>query len=176
MKIQYGFFFSLRDLDVCMKQTNIYIYFMFWQKLSILILDLYFYSIKIQTNIKQNLEGKRLTCSGSRSLAALLEWLMVVAADSGSSFLLFCFCIFFFFLFLFLCRPFSFWRWLCGCWRLSGLRTVALQWLFFFSLLLLPFFSFLSLFFFSSSSRVFFLLFYASPLLPPFLISLPLYL
>jgi hypothetical protein len=31
---------------------------MFWRKLGILIPDLYFYGIKIQTNIKQNLVEK----------------------------------------------------------------------------------------------------------------------
>ena len=43
----------LRDLAVCMK-TKKYIFLMFRQKLGILIWDLYLYSIKIQTIIKQN--------------------------------------------------------------------------------------------------------------------------
>jgi hypothetical protein len=45
---------TLRDLDVCMKEKTI----MFWQKPDIWILDLYFYGVKIQTNIKQNLVEK----------------------------------------------------------------------------------------------------------------------
>jgi len=45
--------FSLRDLAVCMKQKHFFL-----RKPGILILDLYFYGIKIQTNIKQNLVEK----------------------------------------------------------------------------------------------------------------------
>jgi len=56
MKIQYDFFFALRDLAVCMKTKTCF--FMFWRKPGILIPDLYFYDIKIQTNIKQNLVEK----------------------------------------------------------------------------------------------------------------------
>jgi len=37
-----------------MKTKNIYIFLMFRWKPGILILDLYLYGIKIQTNIKQN--------------------------------------------------------------------------------------------------------------------------
>jgi len=49
MKIWYDFVF--RDLVVFMKTKY---FFMFWRKPGILILDLYLYSIKIQTNIDQN--------------------------------------------------------------------------------------------------------------------------
>jgi len=57
MKIRY-IFLSLRNLAVYMK-TRLFFCFiiffaMFWQKPDILILDLYLYSIKIQTNIKKN--------------------------------------------------------------------------------------------------------------------------
>jgi hypothetical protein len=45
---------TLRDLVVCMKQKKI----MFWRKPGILIPDLYFYGLKIQINIKQNLVEK----------------------------------------------------------------------------------------------------------------------
>jgi hypothetical protein len=56
---QYDMVFSLRDLAVCLKtKTNFFNFLMFWQKSGILILDLYLYSIKIQTNIKQNLVKK----------------------------------------------------------------------------------------------------------------------
>jgi hypothetical protein len=48
-------FLALRDLDVWMKHN---IFFMFWRKPGILTLDLYFYGIKIQTNIKKNLVEK----------------------------------------------------------------------------------------------------------------------
>jgi hypothetical protein len=40
-----------------MHKTKIF-FFMFWRKPGILIPDLYFYGIKIQTNIKQNLVEK----------------------------------------------------------------------------------------------------------------------
>jgi hypothetical protein len=40
-----------------MHKTKIF-FFMFWRKPCILIPDLYFYGIKIQTNIKQNLVEK----------------------------------------------------------------------------------------------------------------------
>jgi hypothetical protein len=43
----------LRDLAVCIKICFFY-FSMFWRKPGILILDLYLYSIKIQTNIDQN--------------------------------------------------------------------------------------------------------------------------
>jgi hypothetical protein len=45
------FYLFFRNLAVCMK---IIFFLMFWWKLGILILDLYLYSIKIQTNIDQN--------------------------------------------------------------------------------------------------------------------------
>jgi hypothetical protein len=51
MKIQYDFL-ALEDLVVCMKTKAS---FFFMKKPGILILDLYFYDIKIQINIKQNL-------------------------------------------------------------------------------------------------------------------------
>ena len=55
MKIQYDFFsFFLRDLVVCMKTKHFNFFLMFWQKPGFLILDLYLYNIKIQTNIDQN--------------------------------------------------------------------------------------------------------------------------
>jgi hypothetical protein len=54
-KTQYDFL-ALRHLAVCTKQK--YFFFMFWRKPCILIPDLYFYGIKIQTNIKQNLVEK----------------------------------------------------------------------------------------------------------------------
>jgi hypothetical protein len=49
-------FFDFRDLTICMKtKTCVYIYiYMFQRKSGILIPDLYFYGIKIQTNIEQN--------------------------------------------------------------------------------------------------------------------------
>ena len=58
MKIQYDLFFW-RDLAVCMKTKHFILFyfhffiilFVFLQKPGILILDLYLYSIKIQTNI-----------------------------------------------------------------------------------------------------------------------------
>jgi hypothetical protein len=49
MKIQYDFF--LRDLAVCMKTKHFILFFL--RNPSILILDLYFYSIKIQINISK---------------------------------------------------------------------------------------------------------------------------
>jgi len=49
---KYDVIFFLRDLAVCMKTKTFF--FKFWRKPSILILDLYLYYIKIQTNIKQN--------------------------------------------------------------------------------------------------------------------------
>jgi hypothetical protein len=54
MKIQSDLFFLLflRDLAICMKKKQFFL--MFWWKSGILILDLYFYCIKIQTHIKQN--------------------------------------------------------------------------------------------------------------------------
>jgi hypothetical protein len=45
--------FAFRDLVVCMK-TKTCFFFMFWWKLGILISDLYFYGLKIQTDISQN--------------------------------------------------------------------------------------------------------------------------
>jgi len=57
MKIQYEFL-ALRDLAVCMKQK--YFFFMFWWKPGILILGLYLYGIKIQSNIKQTLLEKNM--------------------------------------------------------------------------------------------------------------------
>jgi hypothetical protein len=59
MKIQYEFFIFLRDLVVCMKTRYFLLFFyliffvLFRRKPRILILDLYLYSIKIQTNIKK---------------------------------------------------------------------------------------------------------------------------
>jgi hypothetical protein len=58
MKIQYDLFFW-RDLAVCMKTKHFILFyfhffiilFVFLRKPGILILDLYLYSIKIQTNI-----------------------------------------------------------------------------------------------------------------------------
>ena len=57
MKIEYEFL-ALRDLAVCKKTKTCFFFLMFWQKQGILILDLYFYDVKIQTNIKQNLVEK----------------------------------------------------------------------------------------------------------------------
>ena len=48
-------FLALRNLTVCMKQI---FFLMFWWKPGILIPNLYFYDIKIQINIKQNLVEK----------------------------------------------------------------------------------------------------------------------
>jgi len=54
MKIQYDFFI-FEWLGQMQEYIYIYIYIsMFWWKLSILISNLYLYSIKIQTNAKQN--------------------------------------------------------------------------------------------------------------------------
>ena len=58
---KYDMVFSLRDFAVCLKtKTNFFNFLMFWQKSGILISDLYLYSIKIQTNIKQNLVKKNV--------------------------------------------------------------------------------------------------------------------
>ena len=49
-------FFLFKRLAVCMKTKYIFLIFlMFWWKSGILILNLYLYSIKIQTNINQNI-------------------------------------------------------------------------------------------------------------------------
>jgi hypothetical protein len=57
-KIQYKFFIFLRDLTICIKTRYFFLFFhiffeKFQRKPGILILDLYLYSIKIQTNINQ---------------------------------------------------------------------------------------------------------------------------
>jgi len=52
---KYDVIFSLRDLAVCMKTKTFFFKKKFWRKPGILIPDLYFYDVKIQTNIKQNL-------------------------------------------------------------------------------------------------------------------------
>jgi len=57
MKIQYEFF-SFERLGRMHENKNMFFFLMFWWKPSILIPDLYFYNIKIQTNIKQNLAEK----------------------------------------------------------------------------------------------------------------------
>jgi len=59
MKIEYDCFFFER-LGHMHENKNIFLlnFSMFWWKLGILILDLYFYDIKIQTTIKQNLVKK----------------------------------------------------------------------------------------------------------------------
>jgi hypothetical protein len=51
---KYDVIFSLRDLVVCMK-TKTHFFSKFWRKPGILIPNLYFYDVKIQINIKQNL-------------------------------------------------------------------------------------------------------------------------
>jgi hypothetical protein len=55
MKIQYDFFiFIIFERLGRMHENKKYIFLMFWRKPGILISDLYLYSIKIQTNTKQN--------------------------------------------------------------------------------------------------------------------------
>jgi hypothetical protein len=54
MKIQYDFFIFWETWPYGWKQNILFFYFLFWRKPDILIPDLYFYSIKIQTNIDQN--------------------------------------------------------------------------------------------------------------------------
>ena len=49
-------FLALRDLAVCMKTKG----FFFFENRAFFIPDLYFYDIKIQTNIKQNLVKKHM--------------------------------------------------------------------------------------------------------------------
>jgi hypothetical protein len=51
---KYDVIFSLRDLAICMKTKKYIYFFKFWRKPGILIPDLYFYDIKIQTDINQN--------------------------------------------------------------------------------------------------------------------------
>jgi hypothetical protein len=63
MKIQYEIFYIFRDLTVYMKTKHffsIYISCKFRRKPSILIPDLYFYSIEIQTTI--NKKNSRKIC------------------------------------------------------------------------------------------------------------------
>jgi len=49
MKLLYDFSLFLRNLAACMKTNHIYIYATLRRKPGILIPDLYFYTIKIQT-------------------------------------------------------------------------------------------------------------------------------
>jgi hypothetical protein len=60
MKIQYDFFFCFQRLGRMNENKNMFFVFLFnvLMKTGILISDLYFYNIKIQTNIKQNLIEK----------------------------------------------------------------------------------------------------------------------
>ena len=53
MKIQYDFFLIISERLGRMHENKIY-FFMFCRKPGILIPDLYFYNIKIETNIDQN--------------------------------------------------------------------------------------------------------------------------
>ena len=56
MKIWCDFFFE--TWSYAWKQKHIYFFLMFWRKSGILIPNVYFYDVKIQTNIKQNLVKK----------------------------------------------------------------------------------------------------------------------
>jgi hypothetical protein len=57
MKIQYEFFLFLETWPYAWKQKHDF-FLMFWRKPGILIPDVYFYDVKIQINIKQNLIEK----------------------------------------------------------------------------------------------------------------------